>query len=69
LPCAEDAIVADHSAFDCRAIAQFNDARDYAPVGEIHVIYPPAALGENLSVVELDKAQMRSHLFKVNGAC
>jgi hypothetical protein len=38
-------------------------------VREIHVIGPPAALGENLSVLKFDEAQMRPEVFEVNGAC
>src|ERR1700709_2841956 len=47
LRCSENAVVPDHAALDCRAVLQFDDARDDAGVGEVNLMQALTALCED----------------------
>jgi hypothetical protein len=69
LGCTENAIVADHATFDCGAIFEFDHARKYAFVREVHLINSFTTLRYDATMLQLYLPKVRTKIFEIDTAC
>jgi hypothetical protein len=64
----KNAVVPDHPALDSRAVLHLNYARQYACMGEVHLMHSLATFGNKLTLLQLDNPKMRAEVFEIDRA-